>query len=156
MANWSGIYLRQALDLPALVGGSGAMAAGRLATGWAVARLGNRGTLLGAGLLTAAGMALAFATTLPALVVGGFLLVGLAISGVAPLAFSAAGDVAPNRAGAAVLVLTTFGYGGLLLGPVVIGGLAELVGLRTSLGTIIVAGLAIFALSSLLRRGTGK
>lgn len=54
-------------------------------------------------------MALALATAAPVLVVVGFLVVGLAISGVAPLAFSAAGDLAPERAGAAVSVVTTFG-----------------------------------------------
>lgn len=158
MSNWSGIYLRRTLELPALVGGSGvavffgAMALGRLGTGWVVARVGNRGTLIGAGLLAAAGMALALATALPALVIGGFLLVGLAISGVAPLAFSAAGDLAPDRAGAAISVVTTFGYGGFLLGPVIVGGLAELVGLRAALGVVALAGLAVFALALPLRK----
>ncbi len=50
MGHWSGIYLRDSLGLPALLGGSGvavfygAMALGRLATGWTVGRLGNRYT----------------------------------------------------------------------------------------------------------------
>src|SRR5918997_1104091 len=54
MGSWSGVYLRGTLELPALVGGAGvavffaAMALGRLAIGLAVARLGNRGALLGA------------------------------------------------------------------------------------------------------------
>lgn len=105
METWSGIYLRDSLGLGALVGGSGvagffgAMAAGRLATGWVVGRVGNRKALIGGGLLAAFGMALALATTLPALAVGGFLVVGLAISGMAPLAQSVAGDLVPDRAG---------------------------------------------------------
>ena len=62
-----------------------------------------------------------------------------------------AGDLAPGRAGAAISVVTTLGYGGFLLGPVIVGGLAELLGLRMALGTIAVAGLLIFTLALRLR-----
>lgn len=153
MEHWSGVYLRQTLGLPALLGGSGvavfygAMAAGRLGAAPIITRFGDRRTMMGAGLLTATGMGLALATTRPALVVAGFLLVGFALSAVVPIAFSVAGDLAPGRAGAAVSVVTTLGYGGFLLGPVLVGGLAEVLGLRTALGTIAVAGALIFALS---------
>jgi MFS family permease len=71
--------------------------------------------------------------------------------GVAPLAFSVAGDLVPERAGSAVSVVTTFGYGGFLLGPPLVGGLAEAIGLRAALGIIAVAGVAVFALSLRLR-----
>ncbi len=157
MERWSGIYLRDSLGLGALLGGSGvavffgAMALGRFGTGWAVTRLGNRRVLLGAGVLTACGMALALVTTLPALVIGGFLLVGLAISGMAPLAQSAAGDLFPQKAGAATSVVITFGSGGGLLAAPLVGGLAELTGLRAALGLVIVAGFAVFVLSTRLR-----
>ncbi len=154
MEHWSGIYLRDTLGLPALLGGSGvavfyaAMAVGRLGTAGVVRLLGNRTTLLGAGLLTAAGMALALVTREPALVVGGFLVVGLALSSVAPIAFSVAGDVAPGGTGAAVSVVTTLGYGGFLLGPVLVGGIAEVLGLRAALWTIAIAGIAIALLGA--------
>ncbi|MDQ4128986.1 MAG: MFS transporter [Actinomycetota bacterium] len=157
MEHWSGIYLRQTLGLPALLGGSGvavfygAMAVGRLGTAWAVKSFGNRRTLLASGLLTAAGMGLALATREPLLVVCGLLVVGLALSGVAPIAFSAAGDLAPERAGGAISVVTTLGYGGFLLGPVVVGGLAELFGLRAALGTVAAAGVLIFVLALRLK-----
>ena len=76
---------------------------------------------------------------------------GLALSGVAPIAFSAAGDFAPERAGGAISVVTTLGYGGFLLGPVVVGGLAELLGLRVALATIAAAGALISALALRLK-----
>ena len=154
MEHWSGIYLRDTLGLPALLGGSGvavfyaAMAVGRLGTAGVVRIFGDRLTLLCAGLLTAAGMALALVTREPALVVGGFLVVGLALSSVAPIAFSVAGDVAPGGTGAAVSVVTTLGYGGFLLGPVLVGGLAEVFGLRAALWTIALAGIAIALLGA--------
>jgi len=157
MEHWSGIYLRLTLGLSALLGGSGvavfygAMAVGRLGAAFVIGRFGNRRTLQGAGLLTAGGMALALATREPLLVIAGFLLVGLALSAVVPIAFSAAGDLAPERAGAAISVVTTLGYGGFLLGPVIVGGLAEILGLRIALGIIMLSGLLIFALSLRLK-----
>lgn len=161
METWSGIYLRDTLGLGALLGGSGvavffaAMALGRFGTGWAVTRLGNRRVLLSAGVLTACGMALALVTTLPALVIGGFMLVGLAISGMAPLAQSTAGDLFPKKAGAATSVVITFSSGGGLLAAPLVGGMAELAGLRTALGLVIFAGLAVFILSLRLRETKG-
>ena len=161
MQTWSGIYLRDSLGLGAMLGGAGvavffgAMALGRFGTGWAVTRLGNRRVLQGAGVLAAGGMALALATTLPALVIGGFLLVGLAISGMAPLAQSSAGDLFPKQAGAAVSVVITFGSGAGLLATPLVGGLAELTGLRAALGLVILAGLAVFVLSLRLRGTKG-
>jgi len=153
MEHWSGVYLRRSLGLPAFLGGSGvavffgAMAVGRLLAAAVVARFGDRLTLVLAGLFAAGGMSLSLATREPILVVAGFLVVGLALSAIVPVAFSLAGDLAPGRAGAAISVVTTLGYGGFLLGPVIVGGLAELLGLRAALGTIAVAGAAIFALS---------
>jgi MFS family permease len=67
------------------------------------------------------------------------------------LAFSVAGEMVPDRAGSAISVVTTFGYGGFLLGPPLVGGLAEVAGLRIALGIIAMAGLAVFVLSLGLR-----
>jgi MFS family permease len=163
MGHWSGIYLRDSLGVGALLGGSGvaafygAMAFGRLASGWAVGRLGNRHTLRWAGLLVAVGMALALATTAPSLVIVGFLVVGLALAAIVPLAFSVSGDLVPHKAASAISVVTTFGYGGFLLGPPLVGGLAEVVGLRVALGLIAVAGLCVFVLSLRLEeKGEGS
>jgi MFS family permease len=157
MEHWSGVYLRNTLGLSALLGGSGvavfygSMAVGRLGAAFVIDRFGDRRTLLGAGLLTAGGMSLALATREPLLVVAGFLVVGLALSAVVPIAFSVAGDLAPENAGAAVSVVTTLGYGGFLVGPVIVGGLAEIAGLRGALGIIAVSGVLIFALSLRLK-----
>ena len=153
MEHWSGVYLRSSLELPALLGASGvavffgAMAVGRFGAAFAITRFGDRRMLLVAGLATAGGMTLSLGTREPFVVVAGFLLVGLALSAVVPIAFSVAGDLAPGRAGAAISFITTLGYSGFLLGPVIVGGLAELVGLRLALGTIAVAGALIFTLA---------
>ena len=68
MEYWSGVYVRNALALPALVGASGvavyhaSMAAERLISAGFINRYGNRRTLRAAGFLAAAGMALALPT----------------------------------------------------------------------------------------------
>jgi MFS family permease len=130
----------------------GAMLFGRLATAGVARRFGRIPTLRAAGVLAAAGMALALSTELPPLILVGFLLVGLALAGVAPIAFSLAGEAAPRRAGAASAVITTIGYGGFVLGPGLVGGVAEASSLRLALGLIAVAGLAIGGLTIALRR----
>jgi MFS family permease len=158
MESWSSIYLRSSLGLSALLGATGvatfhtAMLGGRLATAGVAHRLGRIATLRGAGFLAAAGMTLALATELPGLVFGGFLIVGLALAGVAPIAFSLAGDAAPRRAGAASAVITTIGYGGFLLGPGLVGGVAEVSSLRLALLVVAAAGIAISALTISPRR----
>jgi MFS family permease len=153
MEHWSGVYLRNTLVLPALVGASGvavyhvSMAVGRLISAGVISRFGNRTTLRAAGLLATGGMALALATTEPILVVLGFLVVGLALSAVVPVALSVAGDMFPGRAGGASAVVTTLGYGGFLLGPVLVGAAAELLSLRVALGVVAIAGVLILVLA---------
>ncbi len=153
MEHWSGVYLRNTLALPALVGASGvavyhtSMATGRLISAGIIGRFGRRLTLRAAGLLTTGGMALALATTEPILVVCGFLVVGLALSAVVPIALSVAGDMFPERAGGASSVVTALGYGGFLLGPILVGTVAELLDLRLALGIVVLAGISIFALA---------
>jgi MFS family permease len=151
MEDWSGIYLRETLALPAFLGASGvavyhaSMATGRLGCVWVIKRFGNTMTLLVAGLLVASGMVFALATREPLLVIVGFLVVGLALAATTPIAFSIAGDVAPDRVSGASAVVATLGYSGFLIGPTIVGGIAEFSSLRVSLLTIVLAGLLIAA-----------
>ena len=123
------------------------MAVGRLVCAGIISRFGNQPTLRAAGLITAIGMALALATREPVLVVCGFLLVGFALSAVVPIALSLAGSMLPERAGAASSVVTTIGYGGFLLGPILVGVSAEVLSLHVALGIVVILGIAIASLS---------
>lgn len=153
MESWAAIYLRSSLGLGALVGAGGvaafhtAMLVGRLGTAAITHRLGRVRSLQLAGLGATAGMLLALATEQPALIIGGFLVVGFSLSAVAPIAFSLAGSAAPGRAAQASSVITTIGYAGFLIGPGLIGTLAELASLRVALGVIAAVGLAIAVLA---------
>ncbi|XXX76436.1 hypothetical protein WMF30_53190 [Sorangium sp. So ce134] len=74
-------------------------------------------------MLGALGTAVAVSTADPAIAIGGFLLVGVGLSAVAPMAFSLAGELAPTRVGEAVVA--TIGYARSLLAPGVVGALAR-------------------------------
>ena len=156
MEDWSGVYLRQTLALPPLLGASGvavyhaSMAAGRMGAAQVIKCFGNLRTLGGAGLLMAGGMVITLASREPFLVVIGFLVVGLALAATTPIAFSIAGDIAPDRAGGASSVVATVGYSGFILGPAIVGSIAEYSSLRVSFLTIVLAGLLIAALAGRL------
>jgi MFS family permease len=152
MEAWSAIYFRSALGMPALVGASGvalfhgAMTVGRLANVGIQRRIGRRDALRLGGLLAAVGMAAALATDVPLIVLVAFGVVGLAVSGAAPIALSLAGDSRPGESGRASSAVTVVGYSGFLVGPALIGGVAELAGLRVGLGLVALAGLGIAAI----------
>ena len=156
MEAWSAIYLRSALDLPAVVGASGvavfhgAMLSGRLANVAIQHRIGRRGALRLGGIVAAAGMAAALATDAPLLVLFCFGVVGLAVSSAAPIALSLAGDSRPGESGRASSAVTVVGYSGFLVGPALIGGVAEVAGLRLGLGVVALAGLGIAAIGQVL------
>lgn len=156
MENWSAVYLRAVLDLPVLVGAGGvaifhaAMATGRLGVVGLVRRVPRPTLLRAAGIGIAGGMTLALATELPALVLTGFLVVGLSAAAVAPVAFSLVASGGEGLGGSATSVLTTLGYAGFLIGPALVGGLAELAGLRLALTAVIAAGLLLATLASVL------
>ena len=153
MESWSAIYLRSVLGLSALLGATGvaifhgAMAVGRLSGGALIARFGRVATLALAGATSALGMSLALITVQPPLVLSGFLIVALGLSVVVPAAFSLGGDRAAGRSGSATALLWSIGYGGFVVGPALVGTVAQLTSLRLGLGLVLLAGLGIVALS---------
>jgi predicted MFS family arabinose efflux permease len=147
MGDWSGIYLKHDL------GASGSAAATGFAgfsLGMALARLGgdelNR--RWGAGRLLSGGMGLVTAALAGVLLIGepvvavvGFALIGVGIANAVPLLFSAAGRVPP--AGPSLAAVFTVGYTGFIIGPPLIGVLADAASLPGALATLCVAGLAV-------------
>ena len=83
-------------------------------------------------------------------ILAGFMLMGLGFSVVFPLAFSRAtndGNLAP---GAAIASVATLGYGGMLLGPVIIGFIAEASSIRMSFAVVAALSFLIVALAKVL------
>ena len=86
--------------------------------------------------LAAAGAFLAAATTHYGTALTGFALMGFGFALVMPLSMSTAARISEGNEGRAIAAVATFGYGGLLLGPPLIGFVAEFGGYPAAFGTI--------------------
>jgi len=82
----------------------------------------------------------------------GYFLMGLGYALIFPLAFSSAASIGGSAPGQAIAGVATLGYGGLLLGPPVIGGLAQAFSLPIAFGVLLVLALVMVALAPTLRR----
>jgi predicted MFS family arabinose efflux permease len=139
LSDWGALHLRDELGATTSLAAAGyagfslAMACGRLAGGRLVAALGERRLLAGGAVLAAAGGAAAVTATSVQTALGGFVLVGLGLANVFPLAISRAGVLGGARG---IALATTVGYTGLLGGPPLIGLLAEHAGLPAALATV--------------------
>ncbi|CAO3422612.1 MFS transporter [Azospirillum doebereinerae] len=133
--DWSALLLTEQGLVGAGGGGVGymvfsvAMTVGRLFGDRVVSRLGGTRVLAGGGAVTIAGFAvlLLSPSTVPA--IGGFLLIGLGASNIVPVLFSATGRQTAMPASLAVAAMTTVGYAGILVGPALMGFVAQGVGL---------------------------
>jgi MFS family permease len=156
VADWSGIHMNDdlhasqslaALAYPAFELGA---LGGRLVGDRVRAAIGTRTLVSASGLATAAAFVLVVTTGSAGVGLVGYLLIGIAVCAVAPIAFSLAGDIDPTRAAASIALAGTLGYTGLLLGPVVIGLLADATTLRGALFVAVGLGLAIAVAGRLL------
>lgn len=109
-----------------------AMAIGRLAGDRLVARMGAFKTLFGGGLLVVAGLAFMLLSPVALAALVGFFLVGLGAANLVPVLFSAAGRQTIMPPALAIAAVTTTGYGGILLGPALIGFASQATTLPTA------------------------
>jgi fucose permease len=157
MADWSGLYLRDALGTSAGFAALGfaafsvAMLVGRFTGDALVRRFGAPRLVRAGGVLAALGLSLALILNQPGVMLLGFAAVGLGLSIVYPLVFSAAGNHPTVTAGRAVASVATVGYTGFLAGPPILGWLAELTSLRLMMGVIILLAALTAALAGATR-----
>ncbi len=105
-------------------------------------RLGDEAIVRGGAAVTALGLGLALLAQGPLFAACGFALSGLGLSNVVPVLYGAAGHA---LAGRGIAQVATIGYGGFLLGPPLIGFVAQHAGLRAALG-VALAGAVLVAL----------
>lgn len=154
MFDWSGVYFKKVVESdPSLialgyVAFMGAMAAGRFVTDKVAARYTKVEVIQVSGILIFAGLSLGvfFPTVIVATL--GFLLVGLGVASIIPLSYSIAGRSKLYSPSVALALVSTISFFGFLLGPPLIGFIAELFNLKFSFALIAVAGLGITVLSS--------
>jgi predicted MFS family arabinose efflux permease len=155
-ADWLALFLTDERGATASLAAFGyavfavAMAAGRF-SGTAVAeRLGRDGAVRAGGLVSFVGVLLTVLGPGLASAYAGAALWALGVCLVFPAAVSAGGE-APDRPADAIAAVTTIGYGGFLLGPPLIGLLADRVGLGRALLVLLVLAAGIATLASAVR-----
>ena len=152
MADWSAVYLGQ-LSSPGVAPlgyavFSLSMALGRLRGDWFHERLGSVATVRWGSALAAAGLGIALLVGGVTATLAGFAFAGWGFSAIFPILCSVAGKKAGGKPQAGIAAVSATGYLGFLVGPPVIGFLAQAFSLRTAL--LLVA--ALSGLASVLAR----
>lgn len=129
--DWSVLYMRESLQAPAATAAlayasfSGAMAATRFAGDWVRARWSSVRLVQVCGTLAALGMALTLTSGEPLVALLGFALIGLGLANVVPVLFSAAARVPGVAPADGIAAVAALGYLGMMVGPPLIGMVAE-------------------------------
>lgn len=153
MADWGGVYFEKVVEAPAAyitlgyVAFTGTMAIGRFLGDWLVTKLGVKRMLQlsGAGIFAGLMIPVLLPYLVPAVI--GFLLVGFGVSSVVPIVYGLAGKSTNVSAGIALAAVSTIGFLGFLLGPPVIGFIAQLANLRFSFTIVAMLGLGTILLA---------
>ena len=159
MGDWGGIYLRGDLGASAAIAAvtfsvfSAGMTTGRIVGDWVTGRLGPVRTLQAGALLTGVSLGAALLIGMPIAALIGLFAVGLGVANGVPLMFSAAGRQPGTLAGPAIAAVSSMGSFGFLIGPPIIGVLADAVSLPWALSTLILGAAVVFALA---RRAAGE
>lgn len=157
MADWTAVYLKNVLGTgPGLAAAGYAafslmMALGRLSGDRLVAGMGPVIVTRITSVIAACGLGIALFLHHPAAAIFGFGAVGLGLSNLVPVLFSAAGRTPGVASSTGIAAVATAGYFGFLAGPPLIGFVAEVSSLRFGLG-LVVAAIFIVTLNAGLTR----
>ncbi len=147
--DWAAIMMREKFEIDASFAALGfgfyqaGMAAARLTGDWIRLRAGAVRMVLWSALLAAAGTALALSAPSPYLALVAFVFAGLGLGNIAPVLFAGGGRLEPDAPGRGIAAVTTLGYSGFLLGPPLIGFLAQVSSVSTALFLTVAAALII-------------
>jgi beta-phosphoglucomutase-like phosphatase (HAD superfamily)/fucose permease len=159
MADWGGIYLRGDLGTSAAVAAlafaffTGGMTAGRVVGDWFTARIGPVAMLRWGALLTGVPLAALLLIGHPVAALLGMFAVGVGVANGVPLMFSAAGRQPDTPAGPGIAAVSSLGSLGFLVGPPVIGVMADVISLPWALATLVLGAVVVFVMA---RRAAGE
>ena len=154
MFDWSVIYFKKVVLAPTAMVGAGftafmfTMAGSRFFADFFVHKFGLKRILQVSGSLTAIGLLIAVIFPYIYTAMAGFLLVGIGVSSVVPMVFSAAGKSKTMQPGVALAAVSTIGFLGFLIGPPVIGFIAGIATLRASFILIAAMGISVAIVST--------
>jgi predicted MFS family arabinose efflux permease len=135
LLDWSALLITGNGLVAVEQGGSGymlfsiAMTLARFSGDALTARLGDRAIMLWGSLVAIGGFILLLTTSVVAIALAAFILIGLGCANVVPVLFRRAGSQTVMPSSLAIAAITTTGYAGILLGPAAIGFVAKQVGL---------------------------
>jgi len=156
MFDWSGVYFSKVIHVDKQLTGIGystfmiAMAGMRFFADNLSGHIGLKRILQVSGLLTTSGLLLSviFPEMMPALL--GFFLIGIGVSSVVPMVYSAAGKSKTLSPGTALTAVSSVGFMGFLIGPPTIGFIAEATSLRISFLAITIMAVSVVVLASFM------
>jgi MFS family permease len=157
MFDWSGIYFKKVvMAKPSLVGAGytafmSTMALSRFVADYFTFKYGFKRIIQVSGLFIMTGLLLAVLLPTFYTAVAGFLLVGIGVSSVVPLVYSAAGKSKLMSPGIALASVSTISFFGFLFGPPLIGILAGISSLRLSFAVIAFMGLCVSILATVAK-----
>ncbi|UPQ79317.1 MFS transporter [Flavobacterium azooxidireducens] len=157
MFDWSGVYFKDIVKAPGALVILGytsfmiTMASGRFLSDILVRKYGAKKILIVSGITISLGLytAVVFPFLIPSTIA--FMMVGFGVSNVIPIIYSAAGRNTTIPTGEALTIVTGISFLGFLIGPPVIGHIAELTSLRYSFGFIGIFGVFISVLAYYLK-----
>ncbi len=142
IADWSAVYLRHTLKGSSFIGGLGfagfslTMALGRFYGDSLIPRWGAGNLVRWGGLVAAVSLGVLLVIGNPLAAIVGFTLAGLGLSLVTPITFSAAARIPGTSPGGGIAAISSMGYIGFMVGPPVIGFIADQFGLTLGLGLV--------------------
>ncbi|WP_194975830.1 MFS transporter [Aquiflexum lacus] len=154
MFDWSGVYFKKVVEIdPGLialgyVSFMGAMALGRFISDRLTNKFGKILILRSSGILMFCGLMLSVLFPVPVLATTGFLMVGFGVASIIPIAYSTAGRSKLYSPGVALAIISTISFFGFLIGPPLIGFIADLLSLKASFTLVAFTGLGIAILAS--------
>lgn len=158
MFDWSGVYFKKIViaqpEYVALgyVCFMGAMASGRFITDKATHRFGRITVLQASGIAIFSGLVLSVLVPTSTAAAFGFLLVGFGVASIVPVSYGIAGRSKLYAPSVALALVSTIAFFGFLLGPPLIGFIADLFDLKVSFIVISINGIGILLLSSIRKQ----
>jgi MFS family permease len=139
IGDWSVNYMKNITHAPKTLSPIGlsafalAMTLGRIFGDRVRATIGDKKLITLGGIIATTGMSITLFFPFPYAAIIGFFLTGIGLSTIVPIAYSLAGNAKGLSSEVALAMVTTVGYSGFLLGPPVIGFLADWQTLRVAL-----------------------
>lgn len=157
VADWSAVFMRESLlaspstAAMAYATFSLMMAIGRLAGDGVAQRFRPDIVVRGGGVFVTVGFLMAVLSSNSLVSIIGFALVGIGLAATFPLVISAAAQTPGVRPSIAITAMSTIGYTGFLIGPPLIGTIADAISLRNTLGLLALIGILVVMFGGAVR-----